>query len=70
MKSSGFSEEQTVKAIEEAELGRKVPEICRDLGVAEATFYAWREMYGGIDVSQAGRLKELEDENRRLKSMI
>ncbi|MEB3236056.1 MAG: transposase, partial [Candidatus Sericytochromatia bacterium] len=52
MKTSRFSEEQIIKAIKEAEMGRKVPDICRDLGVSEATFYAWRKKYGGMDVSQ------------------
>jgi len=70
MKTSRFSEEQIIKAIKEAEVGRKVPDICRDLGVSEATFYTWRRKYGGMDVTQAGRLKQLEDENRRLKSLV
>lgn len=70
MRRSRFSEEQIVRALKEYESGRKVPEICRELGIAEGTFYRWRSKYGGMDVSDAKRLKVLEEENRRLKQMV
>jgi putative transposase len=58
-----------IKAIKENEQGRSTDEICRELGIHRATFYNWRKKYGGMDVNQVKRLKELEDENRRLKQM-
>ena len=69
MKKSRFTETQIVKLLKEYESGRDVKEICREYGVARATFYNWRKRYGGMDASQLKRLKELEEENRKLKQM-
>lgn len=69
MKKSRFTESQIVKAIKENESGRPVEEICREMGVAKGTFYNWRKKYAGMDSQQLKRLKELEEENRRLKQM-
>ena len=69
MKKSKFSETQIVKAIKENESGRSVDDICRELGIAKGTFYNWRKKYAGMDAQHLKRLKELEEENRRLKQM-
>lgn len=69
MRKSRFTESQIVKALNEVEGGRTVAEVCRENGVAEATYYNWKAKYGGMTVSDIKRLKELEEENRRLKQM-
>lgn len=69
MKRTKFTESQIIKALKENEQGRKVEEICRELGIHQGTFYNWRKKYSGMESSQLKRLKELEDENRRLKQM-
>ena len=69
MKRSKFNESQIIKAVKENEQGRKVDEICRELGIKPATFYTWRKKYSGMDVNHLKRLKELEAENRKLKQM-
>lgn len=69
MKKSKFSEEQIIGALREADAGVKVIEICRKLGISDATFYQWKAKYGGLGVSELRRLKELEGENSRLKRM-
>ena len=69
MKKSKFTDSQIMEALKRAESGLAVPEICREMGISTATFYNWRGKYGGMDVSLMARLKELEDENRRLKKM-
>lgn len=69
MKKSKFTETQIVKAIQDHEAGRKAEEICRELGITTASFYKWRQRYGGMEVSDVRRMKELEDENSRLKRM-
>ena len=69
MKKSNYTESQIVKAIKENEAGRSVDEICRELGIAKGTFYNWRKKYSGMDTQQLKRLKELEEENRKLKQM-
>lgn len=69
MKRTKFTESQMIKALKENEQGRKVEDICRELGIHKATFYNWRKSYGGMDANQLKRLKELEDENCRLKKM-
>jgi putative transposase len=69
MKKSKYSESQILKAIRENEQGRKVNDLCRELGINSGTFYNWRKKYSGMDLSQVKRLKELEIENRRLKQM-
>jgi putative transposase len=69
MKRSKFSDSQIVDAVKRVEAGLGVPDICRELGISTATFYKWRAKYGGMDVSMMSRMKELEEENRRLKKM-
>ncbi len=69
MKTSRFSDSQILSILKQAEAGAPVPEICREHGISSATFYKWRSKYGGMDASLMARLKELEDENRRLKKM-
>jgi putative transposase len=69
MKKSRYSDSQIISILKQAEGGTPVPELCREHGMSSATFYKWRSKYGGMDVSMMGRLKELEDENRRLKKM-
>jgi putative transposase len=69
MKKTRFTETQIVQAIQEHEGGRKAEDICRDIGITTAAFYKWRQRYGGLDVSELKRVKELEDENSRLKRM-
>ena len=69
MKRVKFTESQIVKALKEEDLGRSPQDISRELGINKATFYNWKKKYGGMDASQLRRLKELEDENRKLKQM-
>jgi putative transposase len=70
MRKSKFSEAQTIRILKEAETGKSIREICREYGVSVATFYRWQSLYGGMEVSELARLKELEQENRRLKQMF
>ena len=69
MKKSRYSDSQIMAILKQAEAGSPVPELCREHGMSSATFYKWRSKDGGMDASMMGRLKELEDENRRLKKM-
>jgi putative transposase len=69
MKKSKYSDSQVMAILKQAEAGSPVPELCREHGMSSATFYKWRSKYGGMDASMMSRLKELEDENRRLKKM-
>ena len=69
MKKSRFSDTQILSILKQAENGIPVPEICREHGISSATFYNWRSKYGGMDASLMKKLKELEEENRRLKKM-
>ena len=69
MKESRFTEEQIVTSLKLAE-SSSVDEVCRKLGVTRTTFYRWKKKYGGMDVNEARRLKQLEDENRRLKKLV
>ena len=69
MKTSRFTDSQIIAVLKEAEAGTPVPELCRTHGISNATFYKWRSKFGGMDVSLLSRMKELEDENRRLKKL-
>lgn len=70
MKRSKFSETQIVSMLKEHEAGMKVSEICRNHSISEATFYNWKSKYGGLEVSELKRMRELEEENSRLKKMF
>ena len=70
MKKGKHTEEQIIGVLKQVEAGRTVKEVARELGVSEATIYTWKSKYGGMEVNEARRLKELEDENRRLKHMV
>jgi putative transposase len=65
-----FTEEQIIRILKEQDLGKKAADIVRENGISEQTFYRWKSKYGGMDVSEAKRLKQLEEENRRLKEMV
>ena len=69
MKTSRFTDSQIIAILKQAEAGSAVPELCREHGMSTATFYKWRAKFGGMDASLMARMKELEDENRRLKKM-
>lgn len=69
MKTSRYSDSQILSILKQAESGVPVPELCREHGMSSATFYKWRAKYGGMDASLMARMKELEEENRRLKRM-
>ena len=69
MKKSCFTDSQIIGILKQAEAGTPVPELCREHGISSATFYKWRSKYGGMDASMMSRMKELEEENRRLKKM-
>lgn len=70
MRAKRFSEEQIIGVLKEAEAGAKTKELCRKYGISDATFYNWKAKYGGMTVSEARRLKELESENTRLKKLL
>lgn len=70
MRRSKFSEEQIIGILKEHEAGVSASELCRKYGVSDATFYKWRSRFGGMDVSDARKLKTLEDEKRRLKKLL
>ena len=69
MRKSRFTESQIVQALKQVEGGRQVKEVCRELGVSEATYYAWKAKYGGMEAADIRRLKDLEEENAKLKRM-
>ncbi|AJY49964.1 transposase IS3/IS911 family protein [Halomonas sp. KO116] len=69
MRKSRFTDSQIMAILKQAESGVPVPELCREHGMSSASFYKWRSKYGGMDTSMMKRLKELEDENQRLKKM-
>ncbi len=70
MKKSKFSEEQIAYALREVEGGRPPADVCRQMGVSEATFYVWKKKYGHLGVTELRRLRQLEDENGRLKRLV
>jgi putative transposase len=70
MKRKRFTEEQIIGVLKEHELGAKTADLCRRHGISEATFYNWKSKFGGMDVSEAKRLKALEDENAKLKRLL
>jgi putative transposase len=69
MKRSRYSDSQIISILKQAEAGTPATELCREHGMSDATFYKWRSKFGGMDVSMMARMKELEEENRRLKKM-
>jgi len=70
VRKSRFNEEQIIGLLKEAEAGCKVADLCREHGISEPTFYCWKSKYSGMEVSDAKRLRQLEDENRRLKQLV
>jgi putative transposase len=70
MKGSRFKEEQIIAILREQEAGAKTADVCRKHGISSATFFKWKSKYGGLEVSDARRLKALEDENRKLKKLL
>jgi putative transposase len=70
MKRSRFTEEQIIGILREQEAGQKTADVCRKYGISSATFYKWKAKYGGLEVSDAKRLRALEDENARLKKLL
>jgi putative transposase len=70
MKKTRYTEEQIIGVLKQMEAGRGVPALARELGVSDQTLYNWKAKYGGLEVNEARRLRELEDENRRLKHMV
>jgi len=70
MKRKRFTEEQIIGVLKEHELGAKTADLCRKHGISEATFYNWKSKFGGMDVSEVKRLKQLQDENGKLKKLL
>jgi putative transposase len=70
MKQSRFSEEQIIAILREQEVGAKTSDVCRKHGISDATFYKWKAKFGGMDVSEAKKLKGLEEENAKLKRLL
>ena len=70
MRKSKFTDEQIAFALKQAELGASVDEVCRKMGISEATYYVWRKKYAGVGPSELRRLRQLEEENRKLKQIV
>ncbi|MBV5340914.1 MAG: transposase [Deltaproteobacteria bacterium] len=70
MKSSRFSEKQIIGILKQAQAGMKIVDLCRTHGISDVTFYKWRSKYGGLEISEAKRLRVLETENRKLKQLL
>ena len=70
MKKGRFTEEQIIGVLKQHEAGRKVPDLAREIGVSAATIYTWKSKYGGMDVSEAQEVKQLREENSRLKKLV
>ena len=70
MEKTKFTEEQIAFALRQVETGTRVAEVCRKMGIAEGTLYNWKKKYGGLGVSELRRLKQLEEENRKLKQLV
>jgi len=70
MKKSRFSEEQIIKVLQEVEAGLPIQDVCRKHGISDQTYYNWKAKYGGMTVSEAKRLRTLEEENRKLKQIV
>lgn len=70
MKKSKFTEQQITFALQQADTGTSVEEVCRKMGISQATFYQWRKKYGGLGVTELRRLRQLEEENRQLKQLV
>jgi putative transposase len=70
MRRSRFSEEQVIGVLKAVESGQKVADVCREHGISQGTYFRWKAKFGGMDVSEARRLRELEEENRRLKHAV
>jgi putative transposase len=70
VKKSKFTDEQIAFALKQAELGTSVDEVCRKMGISDATFYNWRKKYGGLGPSEVRRLRQLEEENAKLKRLV
>ena len=70
MKKSRFTDQQIAFALRQAETGTRVSEVCRKMGISEATFYTWKKKYGGMGVSEMRKMKQMEEENRQLKKLV
>ena len=70
MKKTRYTEEQIALALKQAETGTRVEEVCRKMGISEATFYNWKKKFGGMGVTELRRLRQLEEENQRLKRLV
>jgi putative transposase len=70
MKKARFTEEQIIGVLKEVEGGRKIREVCRGHGISEQTYHRWKAKYGGLGITEARRIKQLEEENRRLKKLV
>lgn len=70
MKKTRYTEEQIAFALKQAETGNRVEEVCRKMGISEATFYNWKKKFGGMGVTELRRLRQLEDENQRLRRLV